>query len=307
MDFSAALPTFIVTLREGFEAALVVGIVLACLKRAQQAHLNRWVYGGVAGGIAASALVGVLFTGLLRVLDTSDRPYALVAKPLLEAGFGILAIALLSWMLVWMTQQARSLKSEVEGAIVGALQQESGAAGWGVFGLIFIAVLREGFETVLFVAAQFQEGIAPALGAIAGLSAAAGMGVLLFRWGIKIDIRRFFQVMGIFLLLIVSGLVVSALKNLEATAIALSTISPEVASFCQGDRASCILGPQVWDLTAILPDKKFPGLLLKSLLGYRDRLFFAQGVGYITFLFVTGMFYFRSLSGGVGRVAKSEP
>ena len=296
MDFSAALPTFIVTLREGFEAALVVGIVLACLKRAGQTHLNSWVYGGVGGGVAASALVGVLFTGLLQALDSSDRPYALVAKPLLEASFGILAIALLSWMLVWMTKQARSLKSEVEGAISSALGQDSTAAGWGVFGLVFIAVLREGFETVIFIAAQFQQGIAPTLGALAGLSAATLLGVLLFRWGIKIDIRRFFQVMGVFLLLIVSGLVVSALKHLEATAAVLAAIEPQFASLCQSDRASCILGPQVWDLKAVLPDKQFPGILLKSLFGYRDRLFFAQALGYVALLTTTGSLYFRSLS-----------
>jgi hypothetical protein len=76
MDISAALPTFVVTLREGVEAALVVGIVLAYLKKAEQTRLNRWVYAGIAAGIMASMLVGVLFNGVLLALETSDRPYA---------------------------------------------------------------------------------------------------------------------------------------------------------------------------------------------------------------------------------------
>ncbi|MFW6359587.1 MAG: FTR1 family iron permease, partial [Chroococcales cyanobacterium] len=147
MDFSAALPTFVVTLREGVEAALVVGIVLACLKKAERNALYRWVYSGIFAGIAASILVGLVLGGILRTLAGSDRLYAPVIQEFLEAGFGIFAIAMLSWMLIWMTQQAKSMKSEVEGAINAALK-DNAAAGVGVFTLIFIAVLRERFETV---------------------------------------------------------------------------------------------------------------------------------------------------------------
>ncbi|NJM61175.1 MAG: hypothetical protein HC849_14735, partial [Oscillatoriales cyanobacterium RU_3_3] len=122
MNFSEAVPTFVITLREGVEAALVVGIVLACLKKAEQSYLNSWVYAGVGAGIAASALVGVLFNLLLQVLSASSQPYAPIIKQLLEGALGIFAIAMLSWMLLWMTQQARFLKTEVEGAVTAALQ-----------------------------------------------------------------------------------------------------------------------------------------------------------------------------------------
>lgn len=155
MDFSAALPTFIITLREGVEAALVVGIVLACLKKAQAEQLNQWVYSGVVGGIIASALVGILFSWGIQAVNTTYPDYAPVIKPLLEAVFGVIAIALLSWMLVWMTSQAKSLKAEIEGNVTSAIKQGN-SAGWGVFGLIFMAVLREGFETVVFIIAKFQ-------------------------------------------------------------------------------------------------------------------------------------------------------
>src|SRR6478672_3362195 len=133
MDFSSALPTFIITLREGVEAALVVGIVLACLKKAKQSQLSPWVYAGVGVGIAASAMVGVIFGWVTQALSTSKQPYAPVMEPLLEGVFSVVAIAMLSWMLIWMTQQARFMKAQVEGAVIDSLKRGTPRnAGWGV-------------------------------------------------------------------------------------------------------------------------------------------------------------------------------
>lgn len=304
MDLTAALPAFVVTLREGVEAALVVGIVLACLSKAGQSRLNPWVYGGIGAGLAGSVLVGVLLGGVLTALNQSQQRYAPVLRQAMEAGFGLVAIALLSWMLVWMTRQARSLKAEVEGAVTSALQQDG--AGWGVFGLITIAVLREGFETVLFLAAQFQDGLAPALGAIAGLVGAVAIGVLLFQLGVKINLRRFFQVMGVLLLLIVSGLVISMLRHVDLAIAAWVQLHPAWANLCFSAGPDCVLGPQVWDARAVLPDKKFPGVLLKALLGYRDQLYLAQAIAYLAFLGTVGWLYFQSLSPqSAGPTAKS--
>src|SRR4028119_1442244 len=122
MDFSSALPTFVITLREGVEAALVVGIVLACLKKAKASQLNPWVYAGVIAGIVASALVGLLFGVMIQALGTANQQYAPIIEPLLEGVFSVLAIIMLSWMLVWMTKQARFMKAQVEGAVSAALQ-----------------------------------------------------------------------------------------------------------------------------------------------------------------------------------------
>lgn len=297
MDFSSALPTFVVTLREGTEAALVVGIVLAYLKKAEQTRLNPWVFAGIAAGVIGSLLVGVLFNGLLTALETSDQAYAPIVKQLLEAGFGVVAIGLLSWMLIWMTQQARQLKSEVEGAITSALQQGD-QAGWGVFGLVTIAVLREGFETVVFIAAQFQQGWIPAAGAFVGLAGATLIGFLLFRLGVKINLRQFFQGMGVLLLLIVSGLVVSALRHFDQ-AVSLYSQLETTANLCFS-LDSCILGPQLWDLSAILPDRRFPGILLKAFFGYTQKLYLLQALGYLLFLISVGSLYLRSVTGKLG-------
>jgi high-affinity iron transporter len=292
MNFSAVLPTFVVTLREGFEAALVVGIVFACLKKAQQSNLNQWVTFAVIAGILASIMVGLLLGGILQTLSSS----APILEEFLQVIFGVLAIAMLSWMLIWMSLQAKNISTEISGAITTALKDNSRAA-WGVFTLVFIAVLREGIETVLFIVAKFQSGvILPTIGAIIGLLTAALLGLLLFKWGVKINIRLFFQVMGVFLLLIIGGLVVGVLKHLDGAIASLTEINPEYAGLCITPGVSCLLGMQVWDISHILPDSQLPGVILKSLLGYRDHLYLLQGIFYLLFLTVIGGIYWRSLS-----------
>lgn len=310
MDFSAALPTFVITLREGVEAALVVGIVLALLKKAKASHLNSWVYAGVCSGLIISALLGALFGWMSKGLSASYPQYAAVIEPVMEGIFSVVAIIMLSWMLVWMTSQARFMKAQLEGAVNVVIKQDT-SAGWGVFSLVFIAVLREGFESVLFIFAKFQEGIIPALGAFTGIAVATGIGFALFKWGIKINIRRFFQVMGILLLLIVAGLVVSALGHFNDALHTLAQMDRKSQDLCFfyerfAKNPSCILGPRVWDTAKILPEDKFPGLLLSAMFGYTQNLYLVQAVGYFVFLFAIGGIYFHSLTGGISVLFKTH-
>jgi high-affinity iron transporter len=295
MNWSAALPTFLITLREGVEAALVVGIVFACLQQAEEQKLHRWVYLGIFSATIASFVVGLLLNLGIQGLQTSEYIYAPVFKQLFEVGLGVIAIAMLSWMLIWMTKQARFLKAEIEGSVKSALGQDNRAA-WAIFSLIFIAVFREGLETAIFIVAKFQEGWTPVLGAIAGLAMAVVIGMLLFKWSIRINLKQFFQVMGVLLLLIVSGLVISALRHLDAAVSAFSQINPSVSNTCGLENTSCLLGPLIWDLSGILPDRQFPGILLKTLFGYTQKLYLVQAVGYLLFWITIGGLYFRSLS-----------
>ncbi len=304
MNFSLAVPTFVITLREGVEAALVVGIVLACLSKANRSELNKWVYAGVAAGVAGSVLIG-LFLGL----TLSQVQYVMpalqgIVKPFLGVLFGSVAIVMLSWMLIWMTQQAKSMKSGVEGSLKEALA-DSESSNISIFSLVCIAVLREGFETVLFLFSNLQQSVEGVLGAIAGLIGAVGVGVALFKFGVRINLKRFFQVMGVFLLLIVAGLVVSVFKNLDAAFTAVSVIKPEL-DLCISTQ-SCILGPQLWDTSAILPDKQFPGILLKTMLGYRDHIYLLQLLAYTAFLVGVGSRYFSSLNITVPSSTSSKP
>lgn len=308
IDLSSALPTFVITLREGVEAALVVGIVLAYLKKAEQAHLNSWVYGGIGVGLIASALIGVFFSVTIALVGAANDQYEPVVKPLLNGLFSIAAIGMLSWMLVWMTRQSRLLKSEVEGAIGNTLKA-SASAGWGIFGLIFFAVLREGFETVLFLSARSQSW-GSILGAIAGVITAVGVGILLFRFGVKINLRLFFQVMGIFLLLIVAGLVISALAHIDVALYRLAQIDPQFESLCffKGSSGStCFLGPLLWDTSQVLPERQFPGVILHTLFGYEDTVFLVEAVAYVVFLLTVGFLYLQSLTGWGISSAKNSP
>ncbi len=294
MDITASLPIFIVTLREAFEASLVVGIVLACLQQARQTTLNRWVYQGVAGGIVASVLVGFLLAGVLQGLTTSMGLYTPILKSLLAALFGAIAVGMLSWMLLWMTAQSRSLKANLQGEVTTALALDN--SGQGIALVVFIAVLREGFETVLFLAAQGQvadlSGIAAA---IAGVLSAILLAFLIFQVGINVNIKQFFQVMGLLLLLIVGGLVVSVLKNVDQTVAQLAQFDLGLGAYCFVPGDSCLLGVQVLDWSNWLPDSQFPGLMFKTLLGYRDHLYLLQAIAYGLFWWLIGRRYFQKV------------
>ena len=216
--------------------------------------------------------------------------------------FGSIAIVMLSWMLLWMTRQARSLKAEINQTVANALGNES--AGLSIFSLVCIAVLREGFETVLFLFTQSPQ-TGSVLGVPVGLLGAVLIGFGLFRWGIGINLRLFFQVMGILLLLIVSGLVVSVCRNIDITFAAFSQLSSSV-DLCLGLGQSCMLGPLVWDISQRLPDKQLPGVILKVLFGYRDRIYLIQLLAYGLFWLVIGSRYFRTLNQPVTKDAQSQ-
>lgn len=297
MDFSAALPIFAITLREGVEAALVVGIVMAYLKKADRSELNSWVFGGIGVGVLASLVVGILLNWFLKQVENTEPAQAAFYGQLWQSLLGLTAIAMLSWMLVWMTENAKALKGEIEGQIGKAIANEKNA-GFAVFTLILIAVLREGFEVVIFISAKLEAGIVPIVGAIAGLVGAVAIGIALFQFGVRINLKVFFQAMGIFLLLIVTGLVVSAIGHLDKAVAAYAELSQTSLCFPSdiAEIHSCLLGGLVWDVHDILPDNQFPAILLKAMFGFRDRLFLGQAIGYFTFLTSAGFLYFQQIN-----------
>ena len=300
MDFSLTLPTFVITLREGVEAALVVGIVMAYLKRTKRSHLNRWVFAGIAAGLLISGLVGVLFNWFMQSIGVNNPAISPVFEPLLEGAFSIAAIAMLTWMLIWMTKQSRAMKGKIEGSL-GSVVDEGRKAGLGIFGLILFAILREGFEIVLFISAKFQEGLMPAIGAVSGIVAATAIAVALFKFGIKINIRAFFKIMGFMLLSIVSGLVISALAHFDTALRILSQSDRKSEAICFyyehfARERSCVLGNMIWDSSKVLPAEKFPGVILSSLFGYTDKLYLVQLIAYVLFFAIVGTIYYRSLN-----------
>ena len=277
----------------------MVGIVMAYLKKADRSNLNPWVYGGIGTGVLASFVVGILLNWFVKQVENTQPLQAAFYGQLWQGILGITAIAMLSWMLVWMTENAKALKGEIEGKIGKAIANEK-TAGWAVFTLILIAVLREGFEVVIFISAKLQGGIVPIIGAIAGLVGAVAIGMALFQFGIRINLKVFFQAMGVFLLLIVAGLVVSAIGHLDKAVAAYAALTQTSICFpatSATEMSSCLIGGLVWDVHDIFPDNQFPAILLKAMFGFRDRLFLGQAIGYFTFLASAGFLYFRSLAG----------
>ncbi len=303
MDFSSALPTFLITLREGTEATLVVGIVLAYLMKANQASLQKWVYLGAAAGIFISSIMGAITQMLIG--GFSGTVYYLT-----KGVFSVAAIIMLSWMLIWMTQQAKTMRHQVQTNLEKAISSaEIRKAGWGVFTLITVAVLREGAETVLFITGtlspdQTQSGIAqyaPAIGCFTGLFAAIAIGIVMFKFGVKLNIRAFFQVLGIILLLIVSGLVITSLSAFDLANTIDKIFNPITQSYEFLDPPRRViewftLGSQITDTSGILPADKFPGVIFATLFGYSDKLYSTQIVSYCIFLSTMGTLYFRSLA-----------
>lgn len=302
MDFSAAIPTFVITLREGVEATLVAGIVLAILAKSNRRHLFRWVFLGAIAGVFISSILG--FAAQTLIGGFSGQVYYLA-----KGVFSVAAIVMLSWMLFWMTQQARTVKRDIEASVGQALTDERKAA-WSIFTLVAVAVLREGAEIVLFIAGSFgadatQVGLAqysPALGCILGIVTALLIGTAIFKFGAKINMRLFFQILGTLLLLIVSGLVITSLSALDLAntvdkVMNLSTGAYEFLNPPQKVVPWFGLGPQVTDTSAVLPQEKFPGIILATMFGYTSKLYLLQVVSYFIFLITAGTIYFQTLSG----------
>ena len=269
MDWSFALPVMFITLREGVEAALVVGIVAAYLVRAEQTVLIKWVWIGVFGGLLLSGLLGWMAETLLG--GFRGTLYLVT-----EASFALLAVAMLSWMLLWMTQRSRFLKKEIQEAVQLSIQDPK-KAGLGIATLVGVAVLREGIEVVLFLGAQLRSGAWPPLiGAAVGLVLASAIGYALFGLGARIDVRAFFAALGSLLLLIVAGLLSTALGLLSSA-------------------FEWNLGPVLWDLSGVLPEGQFPGVMFNALFGYTDQPRLLQFLVWLGYLLSVGTLYLRTI------------
>ena len=202
------LPTFVIGLREGLEAALIVGIVAAFLRQRGRSDALRLVWLGVAVAIAACAVVAV---GLQ--LFSASLPET--QQEILETVVAVVAVAMVTYMVVWMRRNSRGLRHDLELAASSALA--TGTA-WALVGMAVLAVLREGFETAVFLLAAFNESdspVAAAFGAVLGVGAACVVGYGIYRGGVRINLGRFFRVTGVVLVLVAAGLLASAIHSAE--------------------------------------------------------------------------------------------
>jgi len=199
------LSAFLIALREGVEASLIVGIILVYLSRTQRTHLARYVWGGVAAAVALSLAVAV---ALERFNISEDGFEGLL---LLVAAFFVVT------MILWMNRIARHLKKEIEDKVEAYATRAGAAAGWGLGLFVFLMVVREGAELALILRAVelSTEGLQTWIGTIAGVAAAVAVGLFFFKGTLKVPLHRFFAVTSAILILVAIQLGVTGLHELS--------------------------------------------------------------------------------------------
>jgi high-affinity iron transporter len=197
------IPTFVITLREGVEAALIVGIVAAFLVKEGRRDALRQMWIGVAIAVGLCIGVAVLLEVVGQELPQREQEG-------LETVVGLIAVMAVTYMIVWMRRNARGIKATLEGEAASALAAGSTMA---LVAMAFLAVLREGLETAVFLLAAFQNSTdttAAGSGAVLGLLAAIAIGLGLYRGGVRINLTRFFRITGVVLVFVAAGLLASA-------------------------------------------------------------------------------------------------
>jgi high-affinity iron transporter len=199
------LSAFIIALREGVEASLVVGIILVYLSRTGRTYLSRFVWGGVALATALSLAVAV---ALDRFQISEDGFEGML---LLVASFFVVSV------IVWMNRVARHLKKDIEKKVEEYAGRAGRAAGWGIGLFVFLMVLREGAEMALILRAVevSTEGLQTWIGTAAGIAAAVAVGLFFFKGTLKIPLHRFFAVTSAILVLVAIQLAVTGLHELS--------------------------------------------------------------------------------------------
>ncbi len=252
------LATFFLMLREGLEAALIVGIVSAYVVKIGRRDALPRIALGVLAALGLSVAVGVGVTLTIQRLPE-------VLQATLEGTAAVLAVVILTWMLFWMRRQGRGLKGELEEDVDRALTTRGTRA---LAGLAFLAVIREGVETVLFLIPILSfngTGLDTVAGGFFGLAAAVAFGWAIFVAGVRINLRRFFTITGAVLIFVSAGLVAFAIAELGETGLFANT-------------------GVVFDLDGLLPEASPLGHVLRGLFGYRSMPTPLEVAGYLVYL-----------------------
>jgi len=268
------LPTFLLSLREGLEAALIIGIVLGAVSKIHRKDLVPSVWLGTLSAVAVSILTAVVLTSFGMSLEEE-------AEQIFEGITMLIAAGILTWMIFWMGKQARFLKSELEDGVNKAAKSAGKRA---VFILAFMAVVREGVELAIFITAAFFAGdpsqimsntIQTLAGTILGLGTAALLGYTIFATTLRLDLRRFFQVTGILLILFAAGLVAHGVHEFNEVGWIPAIIE------------------HVWDVNMFLDENSIAGQLLKTLFGYNGNPSLTEMIAYFVYIITTSIFWRR--------------
>jgi len=257
------LPSYLLSLREGIEAALIIGIVLSALRKIRRTELIPALWLGALCAVAVSVLGAIVLTRFGLSLQGN-------AEVIFEGGTMLAAAGILTWMIFWMSRQAHTLKSELEEDVNKAAASTGKHA---VFWLAFIAVVREGIELALFLTASVfaTNALQTALGAVLGLGTAILLGWSIFAAIVRLDLRRFFQVTGFLLILFAAGLVAHGIHEFNEIGWVPSIVE------------------HIWDVNMIISEDSTFGLLLKALFGYNGNPSLTEMISYFGYLAIVGL------------------
>lgn len=257
------LPGFVLALREGLEASLIVGILLSILKKLDHREQARSVW---LGTICAAVLSVLIALGLTEVGAELEGK----AEALFEGVTLLIAAGMLTWMIFWMQKQGRSMRGELETRVRQAISDPRR----GLFTVAFVAVLREGIELALFLTAAAATTLQLWIGGGLGLALAIVLGWALFASTVKLDVRRFFQVTGAILLVFAAGLVARSIHEF----VELGWLPALVNN--------------VWS-TYFLSEESALGQVTQSLLGYQSSPSLSEVIGYVGFLVIVSVLVWR--------------
>ena len=257
---------FLIGLREGLEASLIVSILIAYLVKTGRRHEIRFVWAGVA---AALALVVVAFTIITIVFDQ----LSFTAQEIVGGTLSILAAALVTWMIFWMRRTARGLKRELEGQMAEALALGPIALG----GVAFLTVGREGLETatILWSTIVGSTTSTPFVGAAAGILVAVGLGFLIYRGAIKVNLGKFFTITGALLIVVAAGVLAYGIFDLQEAGV--------LPGFSH----------RVFDISSTIPPDSWYGTLLKGTINFQPDPSWLQVVAWIGYVIPVLWLYLR--------------
>nr|WP_281434429.1 iron uptake transporter permease EfeU [Erwinia phyllosphaerae] len=237
---------FLIMLREGLEAALIVSLIASYLQRTQR---SEW-FGAMWVGVFVAATLCLV---LGYVINETTGEFPQQEQELFEGVVAVVAVCILTGMVFWMRKVSRNIKVHLEGAVDNALQRGKGG-GWALVLMVFLAVAREGLESVFFLLAAFQQdvGIAPPVGAILGLATAIVLGMLIYWGGVRLNMAVFFKWTSLFILLVAAGLAASAVR-----------------AFHEAGLWNAFQG-QAFDLSDVLSTSTLTGTLLEGVFGYQE-------------------------------------
>ena len=253
------LPTFIIGLREGVEASLIVGIVAAFLMQEGRRETMRYVWAGVGLAIMICLAVGLGLQALSQELPQRQQE-------MLEASIGIGAVGIVTFMIFWMCRHAREMKTSLERSASSAL---AAGSAWALVAMAFFAVLREGIETSVFLLAVFQGASDPfvaGVGALLGIIAAVAIGYGIYRGGVRLNLARFFRLTSVVLVFLAAGLLANVAHSAWEAGL--------VTSFQE----------QSVDLSWLVVPGTWTSALLTGMLGLQRSMTQAQTFVYLLYL-----------------------